>query len=412
MNRVGSLCFCLFILSFHLLPLQADIFYSRIDGPWKSASTWSEDPSGSPVATGYPTDLDTVEIYHEVVLALNRHYTHFGNILIGVDARLETDRTGLGKRFVFAGTKMDIWGEFVCDGDFYVGRDWSSDTPELVVFEDAYFEIGDDLILCGGSATYIHTTSCGSAFAADDIYFRGPDAFMCGSGHFIVPDKLRIWDDSGGELLGAGSYEEVGDQLCDGFPIYADALTCEVQVPVVTGTGAYTLLAPSWTWAWRDIAADQQLGWQLAGAGTVLFWRIIGADTAGNLMPLAEHSADGEEGRYIPAVANIYAIQIEAHRAGLPPLRSPWIALPALQQAPMPSCHLMRERSTVRAHIAGTVAGTQFELRLIDPMGRVLWQQPSVAQAGQSSVNAIPWYDGAILQIQSAAWSLTRRLPR
>lgn len=407
MRQVRSSIVYLLILSFNPVFLYGAVYYSRLDGNWKNASTWSLDPGGSPASSVSPASTDTVYISHDIELPLSSNYTHYGNIIVYVGGGLETYRTGTRKQMIFAGAEMHIWGDFMTDGDFYVGRDWSSDTPLLSVYEGGSIDVGDDLILCGGSATYIHSTTCGAAVTADDIYFRGPDAYMCGGGHFVVPDKLRIWDETQSEIVGASSTTEIGQQLCDGFPIYADVPNCNVQVPIVTGTGSFTLALPPLKASWVPRDRFMELHWENQRDLDIQHWEILGWTKKGGPVRYQVRLSAEADFWTLPGRYDLTFVQLKGILLNGEQLQTHVLPVP-LRQVAKPRLSL-KESGML---LSGASPGETLEWEGLDLSGRQIWSRTTLADSEGNVSLEVPARSKGIIRVKGRGWSLSKALLR
>ncbi|MFK7926267.1 MAG: T9SS type A sorting domain-containing protein [Bacteroidia bacterium] len=228
----------LFLPAF-LLPylVLANPYYSIADGNWSTADSWSLTNDGPPSFES-PSSSDTVYIQHAIIHNAGKTYKHTGNVIIEAGGYLHID-TGYGSSNVykFEGNRFEVYGTLTCTSDFFHQKSWSNDYGILILHEASGFAIGDDLILCGTSETILNTINCGDAGTLDDIYFRGTQAKMCGQGHFIIPDRMRAWNDSETEIIPAST--QIVNQLCAGFKLFDDPGTC--TNPVITGGGTFTL---------------------------------------------------------------------------------------------------------------------------------------------------------------------------
>ncbi|MEM6346509.1 MAG: T9SS type A sorting domain-containing protein [Bacteroidota bacterium] len=227
------------LLLFSISSVFADKYYSITDGPWSSNTTWSHTKNG-PAATTSPNPQDEVIIRHRVVHNTGSTYSHHGNVTIKASGEYRIN-TGYGSSnyYLFRGSLFDIYGKLWTSSDFHHQQNGTSDSGQLNLQEGSVVEIGDDLILNANSRTIMNTVDCGSARVVDDIYFVGTSSQMCGQGHFIVPDKLRAWNDASAEVFPAVS--QFQSQLCDGFVLYANTGDCQNDDPIVTGTGPFDL---------------------------------------------------------------------------------------------------------------------------------------------------------------------------
>lgn len=231
----------LFILFFSQ-SMYAAHYYSRVDGAWGTASTWSTSPSGTPISSTTPGAKDDVTITHSVEFLIGTHYTHLGDIVISASGDLGVmSRTGGAKKFTFAGTEMSISGGFSTTGDFFIGRAKTNDAGTVVFHTTSNVEIGDDMILNAHTNTIINTATCSSGSTLDDIYFVGLDVRLCGTGAFVVPDALRVWDDDGNEITDATRLPTIAGLMCDGFDLYSSETNCDSNNPIVIGIGDFVL---------------------------------------------------------------------------------------------------------------------------------------------------------------------------
>lgn len=370
MYQVGRKISCLFVLFLNLYSLQATIFYSRQDGSWSTSSTWSEEADGSPAAASSPSSSDTVVISHDVSLTLSAHYTHTGNITILAAGILDVSRSGSARRFIFAGAEMHVWGEFSTDSDMFVGREWTSDTPIFVVYEDGNIEIGDDFILCGNSATSVHVSNCSTASTIDDIYFYGSSAYMCGGGHFIVPDKLRIWDDDRSELSGSSATSAIESQLCDGFRIFQSTGNCSVDRPRIVGTGAFTLAAAPLSVALSGPKPRMELSWQFESHQPVSQWEIWGWDQSGGRETLLKIIPGPKRAARLHIPRHIEQLQVVGHVPNNQFLRSNILSIPGI---PNPKPSLTWDGAALS--ITHARPNHSYEVVGIDMNGREMWRK-------------------------------------
>ncbi|MEO0473356.1 MAG: hypothetical protein AAF206_27335, partial [Bacteroidota bacterium] len=221
--------------------------------------------SGTPIAATTPGTNDDVSINHEVTHYLNGTYTHFGDVIITGNGDYHiTRRNGGAKKYIFAGDMLNVQGIFRADGDVLLGRDGTNDAPYSFFSASSIIEIGDDLILNAFSSLDLNAGSCTAAGTIDDIYFVGSNGRVCGSGSFIVPDRIRAWNDSGSELFGAALQSAVESQLCSGFGLYGSEGDCNAGTPIITGTGTF-VLASRWEVTEMNIRRGQaELEWKLA----------------------------------------------------------------------------------------------------------------------------------------------------
>lgn len=244
-----------------LLPylVLANPYYSIADGSWSASDSWSLTIDGPP-AFESPSSSDTVYIRHAIIQNTGGTYKHTGNVIIESGAYLHLN-TGYGSSNVykFEGDRFEVYGTLTSTSDFFHQASWSSDYGILILHEGSGFAIGDDLILCGTSETILNTINCGDAGTLDDIYFRGTQSKMCGEGHFIIPDRMRAWDDSKTEITPAST--QIVNQLCAGFQLFDDPGTC--TSPTITGGGTFVLNQRDFDLLAISEAKQVRLRWQI-----------------------------------------------------------------------------------------------------------------------------------------------------
>lgn len=250
--------FFLFLPAFLLPHLTiANPYYSRADGLWSQTDTWSLSLDGPP-AFETPSSSDTVYIRHSVIYDAGSTYKHTGNIIIESNAYLHFN-TGYGSSnvFKFEGERFEVFGTLTTTSDFFHQASWSSEYGVLILNEGSGFAIGDDLILCGTGETILNTINCGDAGSLDDIYFIGTQSKLCGQGHFIIPDRMRAWDDDRNEITPASA--QIVNQICAGFQLFDDPGTC--SNPVITGGGTFVLKQRDFDLSTNIKGQQIQLSW-------------------------------------------------------------------------------------------------------------------------------------------------------
>lgn len=254
-----------FTLTLALLSISVGFstnFYSIADGNWNDALNWSLSPEG-PATTTAPNAQDTVFIDHLILHNTGNSYTHYGNVIVLEDGEYRIN-TGIGSNMVyyFAGERFEIFGHLWTSSDFHHQIQGTSGNGLMAFQEGSQVEIGDDLILNAYGRAILNTFDCGNASVADDIYFVGTNAQMCGEGHFIVPDMLRAWNDSNHEVFPAAS--QITNQLCNGFGLYSSVPNCQSGSPEVTGGGPFDLPVEFLRFEAQWVGNTVQLDWQTA----------------------------------------------------------------------------------------------------------------------------------------------------
>ena len=273
-------------------------FYSRQGGAWNVAATWSADPSGNPASLVSPGANDTVVIRHTVTHACGKNYTHFGDVRIELEGiYIINSGSGQSDPYNFAGNLFSVLGAVVTSSDFQNQLPFTSGpngTGTFYAGPQAYIEFGDDFILNSFSTTVVDNPACGKGSTADDVYFKGTNARLCGSGKLFVPDALRAWNNSNVEQ--ASPLTQIANQVCAGFAIYSDSNNCDAGVnPILTGSGPFPV-------EWLSVDAIRE------GSEVRIEW--VTASEQNNWFFTVERSTDGTEYEAVgdvPAVGNSQA---------------------------------------------------------------------------------------------------------
>lgn len=293
MKRTLLLLFILEVLATGLMA-QAK-YFSRQNGLWNAPATWSAVAAGNPASLVSPGANDTVVIRHRVTHNCGKNYTHFGNVFVELQGvYIINSGTGQSDPYNFAGDLFSVLGAVVTSSDFQNQLPFTSGpngTGTFYAGPQAYIEFGDDFILNSFSTTVVDNPACGKGSTADDVYFKGTNARLCGSGKLFVPDALRAWNNSNVEQ--ASPLTQIANQVCAGFSIYSDSNNCDAGVnPILTGSGPFPV-------EWLSVDAVRE------GNEVRIEW--VTASEQNNWFFTVERSTDGAEYEAIgdvPAIGN------------------------------------------------------------------------------------------------------------
>lgn len=229
-----TLLTCIFSLSF----AQQTFYTTGLSGDWSQANAWTLIPDGTEAA-GSPSAEDHVVISHYITHFASPGYMHHGNITVRPQGTYEMI-SGLEERgpYIFGGEQFDIEGTIITISDLIVLNETSSH-PTTVHFQpSSMIHINGNLILDGRVEAVMDNKSCGSGQTSQDLWFKTPEATVCGEGTFIVPNRIRAWDTEGNEIepTSAG-IQKIRAHICEGFTFYASSEDCEKNIPFLTGLG-------------------------------------------------------------------------------------------------------------------------------------------------------------------------------
>lgn len=230
--------------------LGQDTYYSVADGKWGNLSTWAMDPTGTIPAVVVPTSNDTVYIRDSVHQTVPSGHIHRGNVFIAPGGIFEIfSGSGVSTPYIFAGDSFVVEGRLYTSSDFHNQKQFtagSDGTGVLVFGVAALIDIGDDLIVNSNSFTLMNNALCGDGTSFDDMYFKGTQALLCGNGKFVIPDKLRAWNDNNVEQIPPNP--QLIMQICNGFNFYGTVGDCENETnPIITGGGTFPVEFVSFT---------------------------------------------------------------------------------------------------------------------------------------------------------------------
>ncbi len=162
-------CVVLLLFSF---TAQSQTYYSRKNGNWNTANTWSLSPGGpASITTPGPNDHVVVQSGDQVTFPLTANYTHMADITIESGATLKFTSNGTAT-LVGSSNQMEVYGTFDANRDF-INRD-----AQVYIYSGANFSVKDDYIMEGYSVTYLE----GNINLTDDIYIRGTTPIITGFG--------------------------------------------------------------------------------------------------------------------------------------------------------------------------------------------------------------------------------------
>lgn len=223
--------FIFFICSvFFSFPLIAQrTLYSTgmgADINWLTIENWAEDSLGTVLVDAPPTENDHVVIRHEIFQKVEAGYIHFGDITITREGFLNIfSGAGNSDPYVFGGTNCLIQGKLITSSDFH-HQVFGSQGDGILTFDTfAIVEVGDDLVLNAFGQTFMNNPNCGAGGSFDDLYFKGTNARLCGTGRFVIPDAIRAWDDNNNEVL--PSSLQTDSQICPEFAIFETLEACQ-----------------------------------------------------------------------------------------------------------------------------------------------------------------------------------------
>lgn len=225
------------------------------DARWANPANWSYDVAGLQTASEAPRAKDHVVIRDSIYHHVARPYKHRGNVKIEVGGvyQVYTGKSSSAP-YIFAGDEFRVGGHLITSSDFEHQEEGTVGYGQLVFESTALITIGDDLILNAFGEIIVNTDSCGDGVAFDDIYFVGTGARVCGSGKFVVPHQIRVWNDLGLELtarvannrpappLSEQALQQLSLQLCDDFRFYQDTESCRnSEKEIIIGKGDSSL---------------------------------------------------------------------------------------------------------------------------------------------------------------------------
>ncbi len=269
-------------------------YYSRQNGTWSNPSTWSLNASGTPAAITFPSATDTVVIRNLVIHNCGIGYIFYGNLRVTAEGVYQINSgTGLSDPYYFAGNLFEVYGILISSSDFHNQLPYTTGptgTGTMYVGPLAYIQFGDDFILNSLSNTILDNPACGSGTAADDVYFKGANARLCGGGRLFVPDQLRAWNNSDVEQIPATT--QLANQVCAGFSVYSDPDDCANGVnPIFTGSGPFPV-------EWLALSAESYeagvtVSWITANETNNWYFTVERAENGLEFQPLGDISGAG-----------------------------------------------------------------------------------------------------------------------
>ena len=204
-------------------------------GEWNDFSTWKLENGETP--TTAPTAQDHIVISHPVTHFAKDGYTHFGNVHITRHGAYEII-SGFDPEaiYIFAGDQFKIEGSLITTADFQVAETNSEGMGTLELTSSSLSYFGDDLILEANAGLIAHSNVCGSSSSLNDVQFRGPGSYACGTGSIIVGASVRVWDENGQEITSIQqSRSNAESRVCEGFVFYGSDQGCQSEQALVRG---------------------------------------------------------------------------------------------------------------------------------------------------------------------------------
>ncbi|MCB0838211.1 MAG: T9SS type A sorting domain-containing protein [Bacteroidetes bacterium] len=208
-------------------------------GDYSDPASWTL-TQGSKTPAGPPSAYDNLVINHYISHYAGRNYTHYGNITIGTNGTYEA-LTGIVNSgpYIFAGNLFKVDGTLMTIDDFHHQEEGSNGEGVLIFSHTSLVYINGDLVLNGSGQAVMNNVSCGAGQTVNDFCFKGPGSRVCGNGTFIVPEKIRAWNDLGQEITGEGLQAHIETLICDGFTFYKSTEACKQTTQVITGRGQF-----------------------------------------------------------------------------------------------------------------------------------------------------------------------------
>ncbi|MEM7374223.1 MAG: T9SS type A sorting domain-containing protein [Bacteroidota bacterium] len=203
-------------------------------GAWSDPQSWKIE-NGEDISI--PTAQDHVVINHTITHFADDGYTHFGDILIGKNGSYEiVSGFEPSAIYIFAGEQFTIEGNLITTADFQHQQAGSEGNGILNLTPTSTVYIGDDLILEANGGVVVNNSSCGAGSSLNDVQIKGAGTYICGSGSFVVGEKVRAWSESGQELTNATeSHTQIKSRVCKGFSFYSSSDDCQSNQPIVEG---------------------------------------------------------------------------------------------------------------------------------------------------------------------------------
>lgn len=203
-------------------------------GAWSDLDSWKIDNGD---ISSVPTAQDHVVINHTLTHFAENGYTHFGNITIGKNGSYEiVSGFDPSSVYIFAGEQMTIEGNLTTTADFQhqVANTEGSGILNMTASSTVY--IGDDFILEANGGVVVNNSSCGAGISLNDVQIKGAGSYICGTGSFVVGEKVRAWSETGQELLSQeDSQTQIKSRVCRGFSFYSSSDDCQTDKPIIEG---------------------------------------------------------------------------------------------------------------------------------------------------------------------------------
>ena len=214
-------------------------------GEFNDPASWTLTKGTTNTPLEAPSVRDNIEINHYLSHFTEKNYTHYGNVTVGTTGTYEVI-TGLidPGAYIFAGEVFNVSGTLITINDFQHQLEGSEGDGVLIFGSTSLIYINGDLVMNASGQAVLNNTSCGAGQTINDLHFKGVGARICGSGTFIVPNKIRAWDAEGAEVRPTqAGVEYIESLICNGFNFFQTSEACEAptSAPIMIGTGQFNI---------------------------------------------------------------------------------------------------------------------------------------------------------------------------